>query len=314
MLELAEREELPDLRLTALRSLGSNWFYQGRFREAFEAFNDAASPTREGVSRGKIDISGQIPEVITLAYSSLASWFLGDVSNARLHANEAQELAREKSHPYSIAFALAFQGILSYLERDPHAVLESCVDTVNLSRERGFPFWLAAGQIMVGWASGMQGDLEAGLSHARAGVEAWRRIGAELVLPTYLTMLGELELLAGDLGGADATLHRALNHAERTGETVTVPETLRHLAAVAQGCGELDQANRQLQLAYDLAVELGAPILRLRTAIALVKLRRETTKSDSWEEEMLRDARERLPRAEGIPEAVEAEALLARHE
>lgn len=223
MLDRAEREGLRDLRLTALRSLGSNWLYQGQFKRAYRAFSDAAMKTDEHASSGVVDLSGQISEVNSRAYLGLVTWFLGDAPSARIHAQEAHRLALNQAHPYSIAFALACQGILHYLERDPHGVLQSCQVAVELSRERGFPFWLAAGQIMVGWGSGSQCEVESGLALAREGLESWGRLGAELVLPTYLTMVGELELHSGDFTEAEATLRRALDHVDRTGKRSRLP-------------------------------------------------------------------------------------------
>jgi hypothetical protein len=94
-------------------------------------------------------------------------------------------LAQELSHPYTLAYALFFTGVLPQLRGDHEAALAVAETLVELSREQTFPLWVAGGQIHYGAALAAQQD-PAGITQILEGLAVWRATGAELWQLTFL--------------------------------------------------------------------------------------------------------------------------------
>ena len=99
----------------------------------------------------------------------------------RIH--EALTLTQELSHPFSLAFALAFAAWLHQLRREEQAAQERAAAAIALSTGQGFPFWVAWGTILRGSALAEQGQRAAAIAQMRQGIAAWRATGADCDTP-----------------------------------------------------------------------------------------------------------------------------------
>src|SRR5262249_12500919 len=75
--------------------------------------------------------------VFCLSYTAWVLWWLGYPEQALQRSQEALTLARELSHPHSLAIALFYVAGLSHARREVHAVQEWAEAEVALCTEQG---------------------------------------------------------------------------------------------------------------------------------------------------------------------------------
>src|SRR5581483_9597271 len=96
-------------------------------------------------------------------------WFLGFPEQALKRNQEALALARDLSHPYSLAAALDFSAWINQLVQDPGAVERDANAAIAISSEREFVFWLLTGMILRGWALTAAGKIDEGIAQMQQG-------------------------------------------------------------------------------------------------------------------------------------------------
>jgi predicted ATPase len=121
----------------------------------------------------------------------LVLWLLGYVNQAQQRSQEALTLARELSHPYTLAEALGYATWLRQFRREGSAVREVAETVITLAQEQGFAYWLAQGRMLRGWALTVQGQGRQGLPEMRQGLADHRATGSEAARPYYLALLAE---------------------------------------------------------------------------------------------------------------------------
>ena len=114
------------------------------------------------------------PGVISRSYAANVLWYLGYPDQALKRSQEALILARELSHPFSLAWALDTAAYLYQLRREGWAVRERVETLIALCSEQGFAQWLAEGSILRSWALAEQGQREDGIAQIHQGLAAWQ--------------------------------------------------------------------------------------------------------------------------------------------
>ena len=190
-----------------------------------------------------------------LSFGAWALWYLGYPDQALRRIHDALTLAQELSHPFSLAFALAFAAWLHQLRREGQAAQERAAATIALATDQGFPFWGAWGTILRGWALAEQGQSAEGIAQMRQGIAAWRATGAELQLPYYLALLAEAYGKAGQAEEGLRVLAEALTAVHKTGERQHEAEIyrLKGELLLQQATGSDDEAETCLHQALDIA-------------------------------------------------------------
>jgi predicted ATPase len=161
---------------------------------------------------------GHDPGACCQGWGALILWSLGYPDQALQKSHEALTLARELSHPYSLAITLACISLFHHLRHEGQLTQRRAEAVVTLSIEQGFPFWLAWGTILLGWALAEQGQREEGAAQIRQGLAAYRSIGGEMMRSQFLALLAEVH---GKMGQADEGLivvDEALAAVDKTGE------------------------------------------------------------------------------------------------
>jgi predicted ATPase len=209
-----------------------------------------------------------------LSFGAWALWYLGCPDQALRRNHDALTLAQELSHPFSLAFALAFAAWLHQLRREGQAAQERAAAAIALSTEQGFPFWGAWGTILRGSALAEQGQSAEGIAQMRQGIAAWRATGAELQRPYYLALLAEAY---GKTGHAEEGLHvlaEALTAVHKTGERQHEAELyrLKGELRLKQDVPDEQEAESCLRQAVDVARQQQAKSLELRAAMSLSRL------------------------------------------
>ncbi len=163
MMALASRNEEPELIVEACYAMGSLFFYSGEFVPAQKYLKMGINNYDPEMHQSLTLPYGQDPGVANLSYASLNLWCLGYPDQASERYSEALGLARELSHPYSIALALAFASWVSLFRREESALQELTEEIINLSMKYDFALFVAVGKLLGGWALVQLGRVEEGI-------------------------------------------------------------------------------------------------------------------------------------------------------
>jgi class 3 adenylate cyclase/predicted ATPase len=227
LLALAEREQDSALLVEAHYILGTTLFHLGELAPAREHLEQGIALYDPRQHRFLAFRYGQDPGVFCLCYMVRILWFLGYPDQALRQSREALALAREISHPFSLAVALTFAALVSQLRREARAAQERAEEAVALCAEHGFAFYLAMATVLRGWALTAQGQGTRGVSHMRQGLTAWQATGAELFRPHLLALLAEAHGEIGQPNEGLNVLDEAMDAAHKSGKRFYEAELYR---------------------------------------------------------------------------------------
>jgi predicted ATPase len=289
LLSLAERAQDPELLGQANFALGTSSFYLGDLARARAYLERGLATIDREHHTATSFLLGQDPVVHGLIAWARNLWYLGYPDQAARQIQDALTLARNLSHPYSLALALALAAEIYQCRRQAQIAGEFAEAAIMLSTEQGFPFWLAWGDIMRGWALAEQGHAVEGIDQIHRGLSACLATGAELARPYQLSLLAQAYTKAGQASAAMATLTEALETANRTGERYCLAELhrLRGELLLARTSGQSGEpsSNEEAEACFLEAISIsskqGARSLELRAMSSIARLRRDSGKPEA---------------------------------
>jgi tetratricopeptide (TPR) repeat protein len=177
--KLAKRSGDPALLVEADHFAGLISFHLGQFQSARDSLERSA---KAGEYRGRYhsELYGINIGVFCRAYISHCDWHLGYPNRALKIAEEGLALAREISHPFSIALALNYLAMLNQFGRDPDAALVTATEARKICSEQGFDYYGAWSSLVRAWAMAESGQLDQGLIAYDAALEEFRHTSAGL--------------------------------------------------------------------------------------------------------------------------------------
>ncbi len=274
LLNLARRDQDPALLLDAHRALGFTLYHLGEFAPAREHAEQAIAlydPRRQNVS-------AFIPGVTALSCAALALWHLGYPDQALKRNEEALTLAWERSHPFSLVYALGYAARFHQLRREAQAVRERAEAAFTLATEHGFALWPAAVTILQGWVLTEQGEGETGIAQMRRGLAARQASWTRLDQPYYLALLAEAYSKVSQVEEGLAVLAEALAAVTHNGERRWEAEVYRlkgELTLQLQGespKSKIEEAETCFLQAINVARKQQAKSLELRATMSLARL------------------------------------------
>lgn len=220
--------------------------------------------------------------VSCLTWLSWALFFLGYADQAMQRSGEAVTLARQISHPFSLAVALATAAGLYSYALDAKGTRKLAEEAIEICRQKGFGFWLGVAITYRGLALAWQGEYDEGISQMRAGEQVWRASGAIIGLPEYLIDLAEV------LGNTDQAeegfevLEEALDMVNNSGETICAAELHRIKGDLILKLSQENQAEAEscFRQAIEIARKQQAKTLELRATTSLSSLLSKQGKRD----------------------------------
>jgi predicted ATPase len=219
LLTLAQTVQDPALLLVAHDALGQTCYWLGEFVLAREYLQQSIARYDPQQHRSlAFLLGGEDPGVACRSFGASTLWFLGYLDQALHRQREALTLARELSHPFSLAVALGAAAVLHQLRGEGQLAQEWAEATVTLCTEHGFSYWGAIGTIQCGGARAEQGQIEEGITQIRQGLIAYQATGAELWLPYFLALLAEAYEKVGQTEEGLNALAEALAVMDKTGE------------------------------------------------------------------------------------------------
>jgi predicted ATPase len=271
-LRLASDTQQPCFLLEGHQHLGQILYWCGDFAAAWPHLEQAIPLSVPPRTYPVPMVAPYDPRVGCRAYAALVLWALGYPERALQQSRAAVALARELSHPFSLAWALHYTALLHHYRRDVQAVGPWSAQVLALAHEQGFAQRIATGTMLQGWALAAQGQHAEGVARLRQGLTAYRATGVEVSRTYYLALLAEACGKAGQTEEGLTVLTEALTLAEKHGEHFHEAETC-------------------FQQALDIARGQQAKSLELRAALSLGRL---------WQQQGKRaeaHARLRLPAA-----------------
>jgi class 3 adenylate cyclase/DNA-binding winged helix-turn-helix (wHTH) protein/predicted ATPase len=289
LLAIAQQHGDPIFLLAAHTTLGVTLFLRGEMATAHLHLvqgNTLYVPTSHHtlIVHHSFDLG-----VVVRCYAALSLWLLGTPEQALAQMHEARALAQELSHPYNLAFALAFMTRLYQLRRDVPATLTWTERLIAICVEHGFEQYLSWARLLHGWALAAQGQGDEGLDQMTRGLTAYEATGSAISRPYFLALLAEGY---GQVGAADEGLRvlaEALAAVQHTGEHMWEAELHRLMGKLrlqarlqhpAPGNDLLHTAEAEACLHRALAVarRQQAKSLELRAAMSLSRLWRRLGK------------------------------------
>ena len=144
LLRLAQSAHDPALLMYAQLALGNTSYWMGEFLPPGN-ISKSRSPSMilSAIGRSPSAMAGLMPGYVCLSYAAWTLWQLGYPDQALKRGNEALALAQALSHPFSLAFAEIFVGVLRQYRREARAAQETAESVIALSAEHGFTHCLA---------------------------------------------------------------------------------------------------------------------------------------------------------------------------
>lgn len=268
---LAERSGDPALLAEADHFAGVISFHLGQFQSARNWLEKAG----EYRGRDHSEVYGINMSVFCRAYMSHCDWHLGYPIRSLKLAEEGLALARDISHPFSIAQALNYLAMLHQFGRRPNAALESAVEARNICAEYRFDYYGAWSSLVCAWAIAETGRLDEGLAAFDAALEDFRRTNAGLRMSHHLGLLAELHRKDGRGATGLRLVDEALAIAEANSESWCNVELHRErgeLLLLAAGEEAERQADAEFRTAIEIAVAQRAKLPGLRASVARARL------------------------------------------
>ena len=271
---LAKRSADPELLAEADQFAGVISFHLGQFQSSRDRLEKSAEG---GEYRGRYhsEVYGIDTRVLCHGYISHCDWHLGHPIRGLKIAEEGLALAREISHPFSIALALNYLAMLLQHQRDADAALNAAVEARNICAEYRFDYYGAWSNLVRAWAIAESGQLDEGLAAYDAALEEFRRTSAGLRISHHLGLLAAVHGKAGRALTGLRLIDEAFAIAKANHETWCSAELHRErgeLLLRASGHDAETQADKEFQAAIETAAAQGAKLPELRASVARARL------------------------------------------
>jgi len=273
-LDLARRIGEPTLLVQAYHFAGVSTFHLGAFQTAHDWLQRSlqAGDLR---ARYHSELYGINMGVFCHAYIGHCDWHLGYSDRALKAAEEALSLAREVSHPFSVALALAYLAMLRQFRREPEEALKKAEEAHGLCQEYRFDYYAAWSALVRAWAIAEQCRIGDGVSAYDAALGQFARTGAGLRMPHYLGQLAGMHRKAGKGAAGLKLVAEAAQIAERNQENWcnATLELERGELLLLDGSEETrGEAEVAFKHAVEIATDQGAKTLELRASVARARL------------------------------------------
>jgi predicted ATPase len=261
----------PALLASAHRYLGITTYCMGELlpaREHLEIPFSPYDPERDGAPTFGLDAG-----LICLSFGAWTLWQLGYPDQALKRGNEALALAQRLSHPFSLAFARIWVGVVHQYRLEARAAQKTAEDAIALCAEHGFSEYSAWATCLRGWAIAELGSHE-GLAQVQEGLAAYRATGAELWRPYFLCPLAEACRETGRLEDGLSALTEALATVDEHKNRIFEPEMhrLKGELLLRQNNSNIAEAQSCFEQAIEVARKQSAKSLELRATNSLARL------------------------------------------
>jgi predicted ATPase len=204
--------------------------------------------------------------------AALANWLLGNPDESKMHIHRAVELAQDSDHKPTVAHALDYEVMLSYMMGDRDRTQRVATELYELSRMQKFPDYYDRARTFLGWCLVHEGQVSPGMKELESGLAAQRRVGTQEDSEVFRGMYAECLLQAGLVEEAAAEYQQALSLASSRSMLYWQGELSRRVGSLAHQQGDLDLSRSNLLQAISLNESQGANYLLVRALKDFIQL------------------------------------------
>src|SRR5439155_11688269 len=247
-----------DSQVVARMALGVAYSTVGDFRQALEVSRQAMASLIGELRYARF---GQvpIPAVVSRGHLAWSLAELGGFAEGSGVGEEAVRIAEEADHPYSIAVALTWVGLLSYRQGVLHKAIPILERALALCQNTGFPLVFSVIASILGAAYTLAGCAVDALPLLDQTLERVATESSILFHALVLTELSEALLLVGRVDEASALAGRLLELSRTHTARGYQPHACRLLGDIAmhRDPPDVEQATAHYRQALALAEEVG---------------------------------------------------------
>jgi tetratricopeptide (TPR) repeat protein len=297
----------PRTQIQRLATLSVANYNVGAFAAAWRDLGKACALDRETPYTHEDLIGGADPAIAARAYAVQAGEALGKIEQCLRFGEEAVAIARERNHPFTLAWAHQVAARAFHIAGRYDASIAHGDAAVAICEQHGFNLRLGTVLMLRGAALCGRGDADRGLAEVRRGLALWRKASGIFEMTQNLSGLAECLLQAGFADEAAAAVSEAEQIAADTDERSHVSELLR-LRGILWGLGgETGQAIACLKEAILWSRARQARMLELRAARDLARLFADRVPESV---ETLRSVVARFSPLLDAPDLIQARAVL----
>ena len=264
MLEIATGGHNRDLLLEAYHAQWPTCFYLGELKHCCAAVKHGLAIYHEDRhAEHRAFFGGHDTRVCGHGQAALANWLLGHADESELHIRRAVELAQNSDHKPSLAHALDYEVMLSYMMGDKDRTRRIATELYELSREQKFPDYLDRARTFLGWCRVHDGEVYPGIKELESGLADQRRVGTQEDFEVFRGMYAEGLFQAGLTEEAITEYQQALSQASDHSMLYWQGELSRRIGTLAHQQGDRELSRSSLLQAIELNESLGANYLLL---------------------------------------------------
>ena len=260
-----------------------------------------------------VDYGGHDTEICAQVFCARVLALGGRTDAAVVLCEDAVTCARERDHPFTLAFTLMHVAAVHETRRDARAARVHAAEAADVAREHNLGLMHAWATGFLGWSMAELGETSLGLPMLADAIAAARATGSAMFQPHLLGLLARVQTASGLLSEALQTVDAAFTVSDQTGERFYVADLHRLKGelrlAVADVSASWSLAEHDFRTAIRLAQEQGAHQLALRAAVSLARL---FTRRGRGSELMglLLDVRGSVAEGRALPDMLDAEAIV----
>ncbi len=224
--QVARESDDSDLLMEAHTALANSQFWLSELPDSLfnaERVRALYDPRQHAAHRTTY---GQDPRILAGMFSVWSLWQMGSTDDALARNDELLNLARELSHPFSLAIALNTSTCMHRNRRDPQATRIASRELIDLSRKAGFPNYEIVGLICRDWARAEAGSAEEVLADSLANYRRFPQLMGGVALAYCGCLVAEVCLQVGNLVQARSLLETSLTHIDSNRELAYEAELL----------------------------------------------------------------------------------------
>lgn len=261
-------------RAQCLFALANILHHQGHAQGMQDACSQCIDVCRASKLRGKLV---QSPEVMSLMYSAICVWEMGQVDLARRRGQEGVDIAAELGQRLGLGQALGMQAMLLVLCGEFEEAERLSERAIAVCEAGDHEMWAAHARIVYGFCVSERGDPERGRTLMDVGYEQWTSTGTVITRTFYLALRAPTSAVQGRMVEALQLINEACRIVTEHGERYYEPEVLRIKAELLLQQSPVDGTDNEIladalfEQAKASANELGLPSLALRVATSMAR-------------------------------------------
>jgi class 3 adenylate cyclase/tetratricopeptide (TPR) repeat protein len=261
-------------RAQCLFALANILHHQGHAQGMQDACSQCIDVCRASKLRGKLV---QSPEVMSLMYSAICLWEMGQVDLARKRGQEGVDIAAELGQRLGLGQALGMQAMLLVLCGEMEEAERLSEQAIGVCEAGDHEMWAAHARIVYGFCVSERGDPERGRTLMDLGYAQWTSTGTVITRTFYLALRAHASAVQGRRVEALRLINEACRIVTENGERYYEPEVFRIKAELLlweSPVGGTDNeilADALFAQAKTSAKVLGLPSLTLRVATSMAR-------------------------------------------